>query len=739
MFRLSFALILPFLLLTSVCADDKLPPGHTEQPNRTTAKVVTEADRQYWAFRPLQRPTPPTPKDLAWCRTPIDRFILAKLEEKGLAPSAPAERRTLIRRAAFDLVGLPPTPERVEAFLNDNSTDAYERLIDHLLASPHHGERWARHWLDLARFGESHGYEQDYDRLTAYHYRDFVIKALNQDLPYDTFVRWQIAGDELAPNDPLALTATGFLGAGVHSTQITANQVEKERYDELDDIVRTIGTSMLGLTIGCARCHDHKYDPIPTRDYYRLLSTFATTVRTDYEIDFDPAGYKAAKEKWDAEQEKLIEPLARFEKEQLPARFDKWLANGRKGASPPRWAILDLVKNRSGGGATLTKLDDGSVLVSGTNPIQDTLTLTANTDLKGITSIRLDALTHDSFENGGPGRGVNGNFALGNFVVTAAPRSDPKKTVVVKLHNPQATFSQETWEVDKAIDDNIQSAWGIAPQFGRDHAAVFETVTPIGFDGGTVLTFTLRFANSNHGIGRPRLSVSTQPNPAVLTGDQVPETVLATLAHLDSDAGVKLSDVQRASLLRWYRTFDPQLAKAERAGGEACEEETAAVESKGTDLQRGTAADSAAHAGCRLLQRGLFPQARRPEPEGRCCDAELPSSADAQPRWREALAQDAAERLAHIVSANSSGRLDHRCRSGCRPSAGAGDRESPVAAPFRRRPRRHAERFRRPGREAYAPRAARLAGVRIDRAWLEPETHPQADNDERRLHARHAA
>src|SRR5262249_38941784 len=148
---------------------------------------------------------------------------------------------------------------------------------------------------------ESNGYEHDYDRPTAYHYRDFVIKALNQDLPYDQFVRWQLAGDEIEPDNPLALTATGFLGAAVHSTPITKNQVEKERYDEPDDIVRTTGTAMLGLTIGCARCHDHKFDPIPTKDYYRLLSTFTTTVRTEIDLNLDPVAYAKARAAWEKE------------------------------------------------------------------------------------------------------------------------------------------------------------------------------------------------------------------------------------------------------------------------------------------------------------------------------------------------------------------------------------------------------------------------------------------------------
>jgi mono/diheme cytochrome c family protein len=278
------------------------------------AMIVTDEDRRFWAFQPLGKAAPPRVNNEAWCKTTVDRFILAKLEAKGIQPNPQVDRRLLLRRAYFDLLGLPPTSADVEKFLNDKSADAYEKLIDRLLDSPHFGERWARHWLDLARFAESHGYEQDYDRPTAYPYRDFVIKALNQDLPYNTFVKWQIAGDEIEPENPLALMATGFLAAGTHSTQITKNQVEKERYDELDDMARTIGTSMLGLTIGCARCHDHKYDPIPTRDYYRLLSTFTTTVRSDIDVNVDPKGFKAAKAKFEADHAPLVEALKDYER-----------------------------------------------------------------------------------------------------------------------------------------------------------------------------------------------------------------------------------------------------------------------------------------------------------------------------------------------------------------------------------------------------------------------------------------
>lgn len=275
------------------------------------ALQVTEADRRFWSFRPLQKTAPPAVALKGWCRTPVDRYILAPVEAKGLRPNRVADRRTLLRRAYFDLIGLPPTPEETAQFLNDHSSGAWDRLIDRLLASPHYGERWGRHWLDLARFAESHGYEQDYDRPNAYHYRDFVIRALNQDLPYDTFVRWQLAGDELEPQNPLALAATGFLAAGTHATQITKSQVEKERYDELDDMLRTTGTAMLGLTVGCARCHDHKYDPIPTRDYYRMLSTFTTTVRSDYEVKLDPEGYRRERERWEADGRALEAALKR--------------------------------------------------------------------------------------------------------------------------------------------------------------------------------------------------------------------------------------------------------------------------------------------------------------------------------------------------------------------------------------------------------------------------------------------
>jgi hypothetical protein len=312
-----------------------VPPDHAqlmkrrlEVSQKKDRSVITEGDRQWWAFQPLKRLQPPKVKTAGSVRTPIDSFILARLEEKKLKLNTPADRQTLIRRASFDLLGLPPTPEEVDTFVRDKSSDAWLKLIARLLDSPRYGERWARHWLDVARFAESSGFEHDNDRPNAYHYRDFVIKALNADLPYDQFVRWQLAGDEFEPDNPLALMATGFLGAGVFPTQITANEFERTRYDAMDDMLATTGTAMLGLTIGCARCHDHKFDPIPAQDYYRMLATFTTTVRSDIDLDLQPEVYRRAKETFDLEHAPLLAALKTYEERDLPAKFDTWISAG---------------------------------------------------------------------------------------------------------------------------------------------------------------------------------------------------------------------------------------------------------------------------------------------------------------------------------------------------------------------------------------------------------------------------
>jgi hypothetical protein len=214
----------------------------------------------------------PAVKNTAWARNPIDAFILAKLEAKELTPAEPADRVALVRRLTYDLTGLPPTPDEVEAFVYDRSLDAYEKLIDRLLASPHYGEKWGRHWLDVVRYAETNGYERDGPKPFAWRYRDYVIKSFNDDKPYDQFVREQLAGDEMPGYNPDAIIATGYYRLGLWDDEPV--DPKQARYDELDDYVATTAQTFLGMTMNCARCHEHKIDPIPHADYYRLLAFF---------------------------------------------------------------------------------------------------------------------------------------------------------------------------------------------------------------------------------------------------------------------------------------------------------------------------------------------------------------------------------------------------------------------------------------------------------------------------------
>jgi len=529
------------------------------------AKKVSDEDRKFWSLVPLAAPSPPNVKNQAWCRTPIDRFVMAKLEAKGLSPNGPAERRKLLRRAYFDLIGLPPTEQEVESFLADSSPEAFSRVIDRLLDSPHYGERWGRHWLDLARFAESHGYEQDYDRPSAYHYRDFVIQALNDDMPYDQFVKWQLAGDEYAPDNNRALMATGFLAAGTHATQITANQVEKERYDELDDMAATVGTAMLGLTIGCARCHDHKFDPIPQADYYRLISTFTTTVRSEVELDFHPEVYKQEKEDFDRAHTPLVEALAKFETDELPARFDAWLAKN-VAPSPPRWLTTPVEALKSDVGATFETLDDLSYLVKDKSAAHDTYTFIVHTRRRGITGVRIEALSHDSLPKRGPGRAANGNFALSDFQLWAAPLGTEGPGAPAKLASPKATFQQDKLPVSSTIDDNKMSAWAVDPQVGKDHAASFEIETPLNFEQGAKLTFILKFENNaDHAIGRIRLSLSQAAKPLAPDGEVSPTSVADQIQQAMATPADQRTDQQRALLLDWFKTHDADWLKLRAA------------------------------------------------------------------------------------------------------------------------------------------------------------------------------
>ncbi len=255
-----------------------------DPPSVAPAEKFSDEQKSRWAFQPPTRPELPDVKEGDWVRNPIDRFILAGLEEVEFRHAAEAEKIALIRRLTFDLTGLPPTPADVRAFVADPRPDAYDRLVDRLLDSPAYGERWAQHWLDLAHYADSNGFELDAERPDAWRYRDWVVQALNDDLPFDRFVSLQLAGDEVAPGDPSALIATGFGRCGPREVVGGNADPVVVRQSELTEITGTVGSVFLGLTFGCARCHDHKFDPLPTTDYYRLQSFFAATALEDVPI-----------------------------------------------------------------------------------------------------------------------------------------------------------------------------------------------------------------------------------------------------------------------------------------------------------------------------------------------------------------------------------------------------------------------------------------------------------------------
>lgn len=537
------------------------------QPKRT---INLDQGKLWWAFQPLRSPTLPD------ATRPIDGFILQAQRAHGLAPNKPASREKLIRRAYFDLIGLPPTPEQVAAFLSDQSPQAFEKVVDSLLANPGYGERWGRHWLDAARFAESGGYEFDGFRPGAYHYRDWVIRALNKDLPYHEFIRMQLAGDIMAPNDIDGAAATGFLVAGPYPGQITAKTVERIRYDQLDDMMMTIGGSMLGLTLGCVRCHEHKYDPIPHQDYYAIASSLARTVQGQRTLDIDPVATEIAQDKHQIAHEKLVAALAAFTAKDLPTRFATW--RGKELANQPpavHWQTLEPIgweADRS----YLKELPLGIIahdglLNPGTRVRQrgqrrnvgndEQYRLTFQTHQKNLQSFRLDTFTHPSLPNRGPGLNGNGNFQLTDFKISARPL-DPKAKdapINLKLKPVFAAFEDKGQPLAHAVDDKPATAWVVNTTAKKDNAAIFELETPLaGFAGGTELLVELKFREL--GIGRLRLSLSVEPNPATWAGD-ITTQHLGEIRAIAAAFPKEMPDPIRLSLARWFAPYDAETAR----------------------------------------------------------------------------------------------------------------------------------------------------------------------------------
>ena len=545
-------------------------PDPRDEPLATIDErtIDIEEGRKHWSYRRLAPVWPPEVKTAGWARNDIDRFILAKQEEAGIAPAPEAAKATLARRLFFDLTGLPPTPEELKQFLDDTSADAYEKLVDRLLASPRFGERWARHWLDTVRYGESSGYEFDGDRPHAHHYRDWVIKALNGDLPYDEFLRMQVAGDLIKPGDYDATAATGFLVAGPYPGQVTAKTVEPIRYDQLDDMVATLGSSVLGMTIGCARCHDHKYDPIAHRDYYAMIACLGKAVQRDTGIDLDPATTKRKHDAWLAERTPLAAAEERYRREDLPGRLARWLAaEAPHHLEAATWIALD-PQSLKASKATLLKEPGDIVAASGKLEADDTYTLTFHTYQKDLRALRLEALASPSAPGGGPGTGENGAFRLSRLKIIAAPlvAAPDRKPVEIILRPAAATSEAPGYELEYAVDSPIETGWSVDGQPGRDHAAIVAFDKPVGFDQGTRLTVELMFAAKQHGLAKLRVAVTTEPDVADLAVAAAPQAALelATLLDATRAAGKDLSDdsVTR-DLLPWIGRFDAAAARVQ--------------------------------------------------------------------------------------------------------------------------------------------------------------------------------
>jgi hypothetical protein len=555
-------------------------PRKGEAPIKPKREINIAEGKKWWSFQPLRIVVPPQVSDGARVQTPIDNFILAAQSQQRLTSNGPASKQKLIRRAYFDLIGLPPTPEQIDAFVNDASPRAFEKVIDGLLESPQYGEKWARHWLDVARFAESGGYEFDGFRPGAYHYRDWVIRALNNDLPYDQFVRMQLAGDKLVPDDYLAASASGFLVAGPYPGQTTAKTIEGIRYDQLDDMLMTIGGSMLGLTLGCVRCHDHKYDPLQQKDYYALAASFAQTSHGPRSIDPNPLVTQQASERHRQAHEPLVAALRKFASDELPKRFEAWQsAELPKQPDATRWQILEPVSADADrtwlkwlpGGLVVHdgQISPGTVLVRDGQrrvvPHEDRYTIKLQTFQKNVTSFRLDAFADKSLPQRGPGLNGDGGFRLTEIKVTARPLDGnaAEAPVELKLKPVFAAFEDKDEPLANAVDGKLDTAWGVRATAKKDNAAVFELEAPLaGFASGTELSFELKFRDL--GIGRMRFSLSTEPNPATWAGDFVPQHVGEIRAILAAN-GNKLPDPLRETMTRWFSPFDIETAKVTQA------------------------------------------------------------------------------------------------------------------------------------------------------------------------------
>ena len=508
----------------------------------------------HWSFQPAKRPDLPTVRDTAWPQNAIDHFVLAKLEKENIAPSPRADKATLIRRLSLDLRGIPPGANEVRDFLRDDSPEAYDRLVDRMLGSGAFGEHWGRYWLDKARYADSDGYEKDNVRPNAWVWRDWVIDAVNRDVPYDQFSIQQLAGDMLPDAGLPEKLATGFHRNTLRNTEGGTDQ-EEFRLKAVVDRLNTTGSIWLGLTVGCAECHTHKYDPITQREFYEMMAFFNTSDDRSMKAPSPDEinRYNLAKADWDKTKADLDNELETYLKNESPKKQTRWEKTYRP--TGPSWAALTVKKLAATGDVKLTTDDKGIIRASGNNPETATYTIVGRAELKRLTGVRLTSV---KVNDKGAGRADNGNFVVSEL--QAKLLLPDGKSQPVKFTKAVATFSQNNFGVDKAIDGNPgnNSGWAVAPKINQDNVALLAT-EPVDIPEGAQIEFTVvQVHGKHHTLGGLRLELSESDSPA--TFDSVPSDVIAALAV---PVG-KRSEAQAKTVSDWFSgRFDEQ-AKALR-------------------------------------------------------------------------------------------------------------------------------------------------------------------------------
>jgi len=461
----------------------------------------TNADAtNWWSLKPLMRP------NVSSDGNPIDAFIQAKLQENDLTQSEVADRRTLIRRLYFDLHGMLPTPEKVTAFVNDSDPKAWESLVDKMLNSPRYGERWARHWLDVIHFADSHGCEHDVKRPNAWRYRDYVIDRLNADVSWGRFVREQLAPDVFFPEQPQLMAGLGFVAAGPLELSRAGTAPVTFDYLDRDDIVTQTMAAFTSTTANCARCHTHKFDPITQEDYYSLQAVFAGVGKGDIEFDTNPEVMHQRQELEALLRATQTRDVNILLQDQYASEVENWIS--QRQAVPAEWAPLEAEVFIASSGAVLTKEADHTVFVSGALAEQEQYTVTAEVPLKRLTAVRLDVLKDERLPEGGPGRAGNGNLHLSEVALHWFPKG-ADASIQLKISNASADFDQGGWTSAQAIDGDLKSGWAIYPRVNESHYIVFELADGVDISAGGKLVATLKqLYPPQHFIGRFRLSAT---------------------------------------------------------------------------------------------------------------------------------------------------------------------------------------------------------------------------------------